>query len=210
MFNNCRTFFVVMYMLLKMLNINGFHGVPHSPWKVPKSLTIVRNSCSPLPRFTHPSDCCTIKSLCTFQQPPHKKWSFPLRKFPADLVPFTGEILNGKLYFLCSEPSYIGAQERLFFDTKQLSNKERHLDCNINSIFLKKKYYENIIQGSSFFFPQILLLLYHDSFWKRVQPTTKVSKCYLQTICKCYLYTIYHDIYKHYWNSSPEVKWLDS
>ena len=41
--------------------------------------------------------------------------------------------------FLCSELSYIGAQERLFFDTKQLNNKERHLDCNINSIFLKKE-----------------------------------------------------------------------
>ena len=41
----------------------------------------------------------------------HKKWSFPLRitpvmwpnpHFPADLVTFTGGILNGKLHFLCS------------------------------------------------------------------------------------------------------------
>ena len=30
-----------------------------------------------------------------------------------------------------------------------------------------------------YFFCQILFLLYHDGFWKRVQPTTKVSKCYL-------------------------------
>ena len=39
-----------------------------------------------------------------------------------------------------------------FLKLDKLGNKERHLDCNINSIFLKKKYYENIIQGSSFFF----------------------------------------------------------
>ena len=42
----------------------------------------------------------------------HKKWSFPLRissvnvtksaQKTADLVTFTGEILNGKLHFLCS------------------------------------------------------------------------------------------------------------
>ena len=39
----------------------------------------------------------------------NKKWSFPLRIFPvnviksaADLVTFAGEILNGKLHFLCS------------------------------------------------------------------------------------------------------------
>ena len=34
----------------------------------------------------------------------HKKWSFPLRisSVNADLVTFTEEILNGKLYFLCS------------------------------------------------------------------------------------------------------------
>ena len=41
----------------------------------------------------------------------HKKSSFPLRissvnvtkpQFPADLVTFTEEILNGKLQFLCS------------------------------------------------------------------------------------------------------------
>ena len=41
----------------------------------------------------------------------HKKWSFPLRissvnvtklEFPADLVIFTEEIVNGKLHFLCS------------------------------------------------------------------------------------------------------------
>ena len=63
----------------------------------------------------------------------------PNLQFPADLVTLTEEILNGKLHFLCSELSYIGAQERLFFDTKQLNNKERHLDCNINSIFIKKR-----------------------------------------------------------------------
>ena len=49
----------------------------------------------------------TLKS--TF--PLHKKWSFPLRiysvnvskpQFPADLVTFTEEILNGKLHFFCS------------------------------------------------------------------------------------------------------------
>ena len=39
----------------------------------------------------------------------HKKWSFPLRISPvnvskfADLDTFTGEILNGKLHFLCSD-----------------------------------------------------------------------------------------------------------
>ena len=189
--------------------------MPHSPWKVTKSLTIVRNWRSPLsfprlPRFTHPLDCCTIKSLCTFQQPLHKKWHFPLRKFSADLVTFTEEILNGKIHFLCSELSYIGAQERLFFETKQLSNKERHLDCNIKSIFSKNEILRKHDSGEFDFFSQILLLLYHCGFWKRVQPTTKVSKCYLQTICKCYLYTIYHDIYKHYRNSSPEIKWSDS
>ena len=41
----------------------------------------------------------------------HKKWNFPLRtfsenvtklQFPANLVKFTEEILNGKLHFLCS------------------------------------------------------------------------------------------------------------
>ena len=41
----------------------------------------------------------------------HKKWSFPLSissvKFPADLVTFTEEILNGQLQFLCSVRSAI-------------------------------------------------------------------------------------------------------
>ena len=68
-------------MVLKMLNINGFHGVAHSPWKVTKLLTIVRNRCLPLSfpqlhRFTHPPDCCRIKSLCTFQQPVHLKMKY--------------------------------------------------------------------------------------------------------------------------------------
>ena len=30
---------------------------------------------------------------------------WPNPQFPADLVTFTGEILNGKLYFLCSKDS---------------------------------------------------------------------------------------------------------
>ena len=73
-------------MVLIMLNINGFHGVPHSPWKVTKLLTIVRNRCSPLSfsqlhRFTYPPDCCTIKSLCTFQQPLHLKMKFSIKDF---------------------------------------------------------------------------------------------------------------------------------
>ena len=44
--------------------------------------------------------------------PLHKLWSFPLRissvnvtksQFPADLVTFTAEILDGKFHFLCSD-----------------------------------------------------------------------------------------------------------
>ena len=155
-------------MILKMLNINGFHGVPHSPWKVTKLLTIVRNRCLPLSfsqlhRFTYPPDCCTVKSLCTFQQPLHLKMKFSIKDFFSicdvirNFLQIWSHLLKKSLLenfiFLCSELSYIGAQERLFFDTKQLNNKERHLDCNISSIFLKNtKYYENIIQGSSIFF----------------------------------------------------------
>ena len=52
----------------------------------------------------------------------HKKWSFPLRissviviKFPADLVTFTEETLNGKLYFLWSVKSE-PAISLLFFE----------------------------------------------------------------------------------------------
>ena len=43
-----------------------------------------------------------------------KKWSFLLRichlriKFPADLVTFIEEILNGKFHFLCSTDSFLG------------------------------------------------------------------------------------------------------
>ena len=35
-------------------------------------------------------------------------------KFPADLVTFTEEILNGKLYFLCSESFALFFQRKFF------------------------------------------------------------------------------------------------
>ena len=53
-----------------------------------------------------------ISSWLGTQRSLHKNWSFPLRissvnvlnpQFPADLVTFTEEILNGRLHFLCSE-----------------------------------------------------------------------------------------------------------
>ena len=45
-----------------------------------------RNKCSPLSfpqlhRFTHPPECCAIKSLCTFQQPLHLKMKFSIKEF---------------------------------------------------------------------------------------------------------------------------------
>ena len=42
----------------------------------------------------------------------------PILQFPADLVTFTEEILNGKLNFLCSENSFVQKKERkkLSFD----------------------------------------------------------------------------------------------
>ena len=47
------------------------------------------------------------------------KVSIQKMKFPADLVTFTGDILNGKLYFLCSAVfSAIAAME--FFYNQQL------------------------------------------------------------------------------------------
>ena len=43
---------------------------------------------------------CYWDRVCLVFKTLHQKWSFPLT---ADLVTFTEEILNGKLYFLHSE-----------------------------------------------------------------------------------------------------------
>ena len=53
-----------------------------------------------------PCQISTMNALAK-RLPLHKKWSFPLRISSvnvetADLVTFTEEILNGKLYFLCT------------------------------------------------------------------------------------------------------------
>ena len=49
--------------------------------------------------------------ICLIEKSLHKKWSFPSgisseiwpnQQFPADLVTFTEEILNGKLHFFCA------------------------------------------------------------------------------------------------------------
>ena len=54
----------------------------------------------------------------------HKKLSFSLKiysinvtnpQFPADLVPFTEEILTGKLHFLCSVMNDYSCHQRTFY-----------------------------------------------------------------------------------------------
>ena len=64
----------------------------------------------------------------------HKKWSFPLRissvnvtksaatkSFPGDFNTFTGEIFNGKLYFLCSVSEIFLVPQ--FYSKRTLSSK---------------------------------------------------------------------------------------
>ena len=65
----------------------------------------------------------------------HKKWSFPLRispvnvtksDFPADLVTFTGEILNEKLDF-CAAYYALQQGREVLFNTFSLTSKSYHL-----------------------------------------------------------------------------------
>ena len=67
-----------------------------------------------------------------------KKWSFQLRissvnvQFPADLVTFTEEIINGKFHFLCSDknPFLWYYQKIIYVSSNQENENKIYLDWN--------------------------------------------------------------------------------
>ena len=98
----------------------------------------------------------------------HKKWSFPLRispvnvtksagmwpnpQFPADLVTFTVEILDGKLHFLCSGKCTKDVK-RLFQKKKKKKKKFANMSDHVcTNFFYKRNVYDDLETNSSISF----------------------------------------------------------
>ena len=97
------------------------------------------------------NDCHTAQKMTFSIKDFFSKCDFRFLPFPADLITFTEEILNGKLHFLCSvvcgfSPSSFKFKSAiLLLLTKQVFKNWDYLSYQVKKLFLLNKLLENLL-----------------------------------------------------------------